>query len=77
VNKEVVSWEAVSGADHYKLRLLQGGTVIRDRITAGTSWSWIPLNAGVTYQWQVAAVATSGKVGTYTALRQFTAGRDA
>jgi hypothetical protein len=77
VNKEVVSWDAVSGADHYKVRLLQGGTVIRDRITAGTSWSWIPLNAGVTYQWQVAAVATSGKVGTYTALRQFTAGRDA
>jgi hypothetical protein len=51
--------------------------VIRVRATSGTSWGWTPLNAGVTYQWQVAAVAASGKVGTYTAPRNFTAGRDA
>jgi mannan endo-1,4-beta-mannosidase len=73
-DKEVVSWDAVSGADHYRVRLLQGGTVIRVRATAGTAWGWTPLTSGVTYQWQVAAVDASGNVGTYTALRQFTAG---
>lgn len=77
VNKETVSWDAVSGADHYRLRLLQGGKVIRNRNTKGRSWSWTPLQGGATYQWQVAAVAASGKVGKFTALRQFTAGRDA
>jgi hypothetical protein len=77
VNKEVVRWDAVSGAHHYSLQLLQGGKVVRDRTTTGRSWSWTPLNAGVTYQWRVAAVDASGKVGTFTALRQFTAGRDA
>ncbi len=77
LNKEVVSWDPVSGADHYRVRLLQGGLVIRNRSTADTSWSWTPLNAGVTYQWQVAAVAADGKVGTYTAPQKFTAGGNA
>ncbi len=77
LNKEVVRWDAVSGAHHYSLQLLRGGKVIRDRATKGRSWSWTPLKSGVTYQWQVAAVAASGKVGTYTAPRSFTAGRDA
>lgn len=74
VAKETVSWDAVRGADHYRVRLLQGGKVVRDRTTKGRSWSWSPLKAGATYQWQVAAVSSSGKVGTYTALRRFTAG---
>jgi hypothetical protein len=77
LNKEVVKWDAVSGAHHYSLQLLQGGKVVRDRTTKGRSWSWTPLKAGVTYQWQVAAVTSGGKVGTYTAPRSFTAGRDA
>jgi hypothetical protein len=76
LNKETVRWDAVSGAHHYSVQLLKGGTVVRNRTTAGTSWTWTPLSAGATYQWQVAAVASSGKVGAYTAPRGFTAGRD-
>lgn len=77
LNKETVRWDAVSGAHHYSVQLLQGGKVVRGRTTAGRSWTFTPLKAGTTYQWQVAAVAASGKVGAYTAPRRFTAGRDA
>jgi hypothetical protein len=74
-NQEHVSWDAVAGADHYRVQLANsGGTVLRDRTTKGTSWTFTPLNGGTPYKWRVAGVKASGSTGRYTAWRNFPAG---
>jgi hypothetical protein len=58
------SWDAVSGARRYRVRIftLSGEPVAESPVVAGTSWTAAdPLSAG-TYQWQVEADRKAGPV---------------
>jgi hypothetical protein len=65
----VLSWNAVAGADHYDVYLLdmQTRTVTRDKNVFDTSWTVSPhLVRGHSYEWWVRAVDGAGSTGPWS-----------
>lgn len=71
-NAATVSWNAISGATSYKVKIrIAGGTYTTVTVT-GTSRTFTNLVSGATYEWAVKAICSSTSSSAYTLNNYFT-----
>jgi Hypothetical glycosyl hydrolase family 15 len=59
--QEKVSWQSVTGATSYHLQVVNGsGTVVKDRTTSNTSYTFTNLSQKTSYSWKVQATSGTG-----------------